>query len=53
MEKQNKNFIDKILEEGTLGVMEHKVSTMSIVGLGLAAVGAGLIILVLRKFVFK
>lgn len=47
--KTNPNFFDRLMKDGALGVMEHTVSTQSILLLGGVAIIAGITILIFKK----
>ena len=50
---KNKNFIDRLLNDGALGTMNHSLSAMTIVGMAIAAIGTAVVILLIQKTFFK
>lgn len=46
-------LIDRFANSGEIGVMDHKVSTQSILIMGAVVLAVGIALMALKKFVFK
>jgi hypothetical protein len=46
-------FIDRFSDTGEIGSMNHSIETKSILIFGAVVIGAGVVLMVIKKYIFK